>query len=141
MINPAVMYIIDVMKAMVNKTIPLRSNVSPFGSSATSFSLSCAHIVTTIPIGTLIKKFRRQLIIVRNPPSIGPTTKAAAITMLRMPIAFPISFRLKASATIMVPLDTSIDPPTACTTLKAISWLILAAMPQSNEPIVNTASP
>src|SRR5659263_681267 len=111
--NPAVRYIINPRKAIVNKTIHLKSNVSPFGSTVTSFSLRCAHIVTTIPIGTLKKKFSRQSIIVRKPPSIGPTTKAAAITMLRIPMAFPSSFRLKASVTIMVPLATSIDPPTA----------------------------
>ena len=135
-INATDRYIIPVMNAIVNRSIPFRSNFSLCVNSFGSLSFFCAHQVATIPIGTLKKKFSLQSIMVKNPPSIGPNTKAAAAIMDMIPIARPSSRCLKASATIMIPFDIRSEPPTACKTRYAISWVMSAENPHNRDPIV-----
>ena len=94
-----------------------------------------------IPIGILMKKFRRQSISVRNPPRIGPTTNAAAMIMERIPMALPSSHFGNASTTMTVPFATRNAPPIACITRKPISCVTSAARPQRSDPNVNTTMP
>ena len=95
------------------------------------------------PIGTLTQKIERQpRCSVSTPPTTGPMANEMPNTEPQRPIAFARSAgSVNTERMIDMATGLSIDPPTACSTLAAMSQPTPGARLHRMDPPVNTTRP
>ena len=101
-------------------TLPSQS-MEPGVRVPTSRSRAKPQMVPITPIGTLIKKTRRQLIPASRPPITRPRKEPAMAAIMLMPSASPRWLAGKASVRMAAELDIIMAPPTAWTMRSTIS--------------------
>src|SRR5882762_8651132 len=102
----------------------------------------CANTMAAMPTGTLIQKIARQSSGTSRPPSTGPSAMLRPNVAPQKPRA---RARSRGSGKVLLMIDRatglSIEPPTACSTRKAMSHPSPGASPHSSEPRVKSTNP
>src|SRR6185312_15193001 len=139
---PSVSIKTTLVNQAVDKTAPATSKRSFGAAGAPGRSVNAAHTNPTTPTGTLNKKTQRHPSAVTTaPPTIGPETFAAEITVTLSPRARPTIRRGNTSTSCAVVLVMIAAAPMACVARKAISTVGFGAKPQPRLDAVKMPKP